>query len=69
MIGAFILLILVVLVSSSGLSKLENEIYNASESELSSFKRLFFYKVTRSSNLFEKIILYRNIRCFEVYKI
>lgn len=37
-IGAFLLLILIVSVSSSGLSELESKIYNATKSELSSFK-------------------------------
>lgn len=37
-IGVFLLLILIVSVGSGGLSELERKIYNATESELSSFK-------------------------------
>lgn len=37
-IGAFLLLVLIVSVSSSGLSDLENKIYEATKNELSSFK-------------------------------
>lgn len=37
-IGAFLLLILIVLVGSGGLSELESKIYNATKSELFSFK-------------------------------
>ena len=38
MIGAFLLLILIVSVGSGELSELESKIYNATKSELSSFK-------------------------------